>query len=816
MPSNKHKPYIKTFGKVNLKDVASVGGKNASLGEMFQKLTPRGIRVPDGFAITADGYWRFLDGSGLRKQIKTIMKGLDAHNLGDLAKRGKAVREAIVAAPMPGDLAEEIREAYAALCKKYGANLDTAVRSSATAEDLPGASFAGQQETFLNIRGQEALLNATRRCFASLFTDRAIVYRTEKKFDHLKVALSVGVQQMVRSDVASAGVMFTIDTESGFKDAILINAAWGLGESVVQGKVNPDQYYVYKPMLAKGFKPIIGKSMGSKERKMIYSTVKGSPTKTIVVSHKERREFCLSDKEVLQLATWGAEIEKYYSKLSGHHEPMDIEWAKDGKTGKLYIVQARPETVQAEKDPNVLETYHLGAHGHALVTGTSIGSKIGKGRVRVIHDIRNIASFKDGEVLVTGMTDPDWVPVMKRASAIVTDSGGRTCHAAIVSRELGTPAVVGTRIATKTLKSGRDVTVSCAEGEEGKVYGGLLPFTVSRLKLGGLKRPKTQVLMNIGEPDMAFEQSFIPNDGVGLARTEFIFTDYIKAHPMALLHPEKVASPRVRRELEELTSGYKNGKEYFVSRLAEGIGCLAAAFYPKPVIVRTSDFKTNEYAKLVGGQPFEPAEDNPMIGWRGASRYYDPKYREAFLLECAAFRKVREEMGLTNVIVMIPFCRTPDEGKEVLKTMASVGLKQGSGKDGLKVYVMIEIPSNIILAEQYADLFDGFSIGSNDLTQLTLGVDRDSSYVAHLYNERNKAVYDSLSRVIRIAKKRHVKIGICGQAPSDFPEFAEFLVREGIDSISLNPDTVVKTTLRILKTEKKMKGRKGPSLTRSG
>ena len=795
--------YVKFFEDIGMDDVALVGGKNASLGEMVCNLEKRGIPVPGGFAVTAAAYWRFLDASGLRPRIKGALKGLDVRDVNQLAERGSIVRQTILAADMPADLREAVVAAYRELCvRSKKKNADVAVRSSATAEDLPGASFAGQQDTYLNIRGDFAIVDAVRRCFASLFTNRAIVYREEKGFDHLKVALSVGVQQMVRSDLASAGVMFTIDTESGFADAILINAAYGLGESVVQGKVNPDQYYVFKPTLKEKFRPIIGKTLGSKETKIDYSIEGASTIRTVTVPAEDRKRFCLTDDEVLTLAKWGVAIEDYYSKRAGGWQPMDIEWAKDGESGKLFIVQARPETVQAQKDRKVLEEYVMQQKGKVLVRGLSVGMKIAKGKVRVIRDVHDMSSFKDGEVLVAEMTDPDWVPIMKRAAAIVTNSGGRTCHAAIVSREMGTPAVVGTGNGTAVLKDGMEVTISCAEGEEGRVYEGLLPFVVNVTKLTGFKKPQTQIMMNIAEPELAFDHSFIPNEGVGLARIEFIFINYIKAHPMALLHPEKVPDEKVRLQLDELTSGYGDRASFVVDRLAEGVGRLAAAFYPKDVIVRASDFKTNEYAGLIGGDVFEPKESNPMIGWRGASRYYDPKFKEAFLLECKAFKKVRDEMGLTNLIVMIPFCRTPEEGKEVLKTMAEAGLVRG--KNGLRVYVMVEIPSNIILAEEFADVFDGFSIGSNALTQLTLGVDRDSSLVARLYDEQNDAVTRSIRQVIRIAKKKKVKIGICGQAPSDFPEFAEFLVREGIDSISLNPDTVLKTSIRIERLERRL------------
>jgi len=800
----KRELFVYPFNKLGMGDVALVGGKNASLGEMFRKLGNRGVRVPDGFAVSSAAYWHFIDSAGLRGKIKKELAGLDVSDVDDLARRGRRVRDMILAADMPEDLAEAIIVGYGALSKKYKMRTcDVAVRSSATAEDLPGASFAGQQETFLNIHGNRALVDSVRRCFASLFTNRAIVYREEKGFDHLKVALSVGVQKMVRSDLASAGVMFTVDTETGFRDVVLINAAYGLGESVVQGSVNPDQYYIFKPTLVKGSRPIVGRDIGTKEIRIEYSLEGRSPIRTVPVAAEDRRRYCLTDDEVLQLAKWGMIIEEYYSKLAGHDQPMDIEWAKDGRSGRLFIVQARPETVHSERDPNVLEEYILKEKGKVLASGLSVGFKIGQGKVRVIRDTRDMSKFKAGEVLVTEMTDPDWVPIMKKAAAIVTNSGGRTCHAAIVSRELGTPAVVGTRDATTRLKAGIEVTASCAEGEEGKIFAGLLPFEVRRTQLKKFRQPKTQVMMNIGEPDLAFEHSFIPNSGVGLARIEFVFTNFIKAHPLAIMNYSKLKKQEDKDAIDELAFAYKNRKEFFVGRLTEGIGRIAAAFWPNDVIVRTSDFKSNEYAGLIGGHQFEPKESNPMIGWRGASRYYDPKYEPAFLLECEAFRRVRDEMGLTNVVMMIPFCRTPEEGKKVLKTMEKAGLKRG--KNGLQVYVMVEIPSNIILADQFAKIFDGFSIGSNDLTQLTLGVDRDSELVSHLYDERNDAVYDSLRQVIKTARRTKTKIGICGQAPSDYPEFAEFLVRERIDSISLNPDTVMKTTLRVVKMEEKLR-----------
>lgn len=799
-------PFVRHFREIDMRDVPSVGGKNASLGEMFQHLTKKGIRVPDGFATTADAFRFYITENRLDALIRDTLKGLNIKSLKSLQAAGLKIRTAIQNGKIPHEMERQIAAAYRDLSKREGVGkpIDVAVRSSATAEDLPGASFAGQQDTYLNIRGEKDVLDAIRRCFASLFTDRAIAYRQEKGFDHLKVALSCGVQKMVRSDKASAGVMFTIDTESGFRDVVLINAAWGLGESVVQGQVSPDQYFVFKPLLTNPANdPIISRRIGAKEQKIIYAEGRnvGRPIKTVAVAPKDQRAACLTDAEILTLAKWGVEIEKYYSEIAKTDRPMDTEWAKDGVTGKLYIVQARPETVQAGKDRAKIRSFKLTKTGKILTQGLSVGSGIGKGVVRVVKDVHSLKQFNDGDILVTHMTDPDWVPVMKRAGAIVTDSGGRTCHAAIVARELGTPAVVGTGNATKALKAGRKVTVSCAEGETGHVYDGLLPFEVEEMDLSSLKKPKTRIMMNIAQPDLAFKYSFIPNSGVGLARTEFIFTDHIKVHPLALMHMDKVDA-KTKKEIEEITYPYKDKKAFFVDKLSEGVAMLAAAFYPNDVIVRMSDFKSNEYASLVGGTQYEPKESNPMIGWRGASRYYEGAYREAFMLECKAIKKVREEIGLDNVIVMIPFCRTPKEGELVLKTMAEAGLIRG--KKGLKVYVMVEIPSNIILADKYADLFDGFSIGSNDLTQLTLGVDRDSELVSRIYDEQNEAVETSIASVIKAAKKKGIKIGICGQAPSDYPEFAKFLVREGIDSISLNPDSVYKTTQAILKTEQEI------------
>lgn len=787
--------FIRWFSEVTNRDVGLVGGKNASLGEMVRTVAKQGVSVPDGFAITAQAYFHVLDKSGVRRQIRQILAGLNTHNMTNLADRGKKVRKAILTAPFPKDLEEEIRLAYRELERREGKNVDVAVRSSATAEDLPDASFAGQQETFLNIRGEAALLSAAHRCFASLFTNRAISYRHDKKFSHFKVGLSIGVQKMVRSDLGTSGVMFSLDTESGFRDVVLINAAYGLGENVVQGAVNPDEFTVFKPMLAKGFPAIIGKRVGEKTIKKIYTTDPAEPIKDVPVAKADRERFCLSDAEVLKLARWAVQIEKHYKK------PMDMEWAKDGQNGKLYIVQARPETVQSRRDVTQVATSSLSRQGRVITTGLPVGSTIGQGKARVILDAKHIREFKAGEVLVTDITDPDWEPIMKIASAIVTNRGGRTSHAAIVSRELGIPAVVGTNNATRVIKTGRKVTVSSAEGEQGKVYDGLLPFTVTKVNVKNLRRPKTKIMMILGTPEEAFKHSFLPNDGIGLCREEFITASWIGIHPMALLKYPRLKDAKAVREIAKRTAGYRSPKQFYIEKLAQGIGTMAAAFYPKPVILRFSDFKTNEYAGLVGGKEFEPHEENPMIGWRGASRYYSPAYEAAFALECAAIKIVRERFGLTNLKVMVPVCRTVEEGKLVLATMAKYGLKQHV--KGLQVYVMAEVPSNAILAEEFAKIFDGFSIGSNDLTQLTLAVDRDSSLVSHIYDERNEAVKRLMVMAIKGAHKHGKPIGICGQAPSDYPELARFLVEQGIDTISLNPDSVVKTTLALGKLRAK-------------
>ncbi len=790
------------FKELGIKDVPLVGGKNASLGEMYQKLTKKKVRIPNGFAVTAYAYHYLTEQAGIKDDIKRILKGLDPHNIRDLQARGHKVRQTILNAEFPEDLNEAIIKAYRKMEKMYGKHCDTAVRSSATAEDLPDASFAGQQETFLNIRGDHDLLEACKKCFASLFTDRAIAYREEKGYDHFTIGLSIAVQKMVRSDVASSGVMFSIDTESGFKDAVLINSAYGLGENVVQGAVNPDEFYVFKPTLKEGYKPILTKRLGEKKIKMIYSEGGAkSPVRNVPVDKNMRKTFSINDDEVLQLARWASIIEDHYSKEAGHFKPMDMEWAKDGEDGKLYIVQARPETVQSQKDYTVLEDYILtDKRTKVLTSGAPVGSKIANGRANVIHHAEEIHQFKKGDILVTDMTDPDWVPIMKIASAIVTNRGGRTCHAAIVSRELGIPCVVGTNDATKVIKKGKKVTVAC-EGESGNVYEGALKYRVKKTDIKNLKRPKTKIMMNLGSPELAFESSFIPNDGVGLARLEFIINSYIKIHPLALLNYNKLEDEDVIAQIDEITEGYSNKADFFVDKLAQGVATIAAAYYPKDVIVRLSDFKSNEYANLIGGENYEPVEDNPMIGWRGASRYYDPKYRAAFALECKAMKKVREEMGLTNLKLMVPFCRTVTEGEKVLAEMKKNGLERG--KNGLEVYVMCEIPNNVIQGEAFCKIFDGFSIGSNDLTQLTLGVDRDSELVRHVFDERDEGVKEMVRQIIKIGKKKGKKVGICGQAPSDYPEFARFLAKEGIDSMSLNPDTVIKTTLDLTRKPKK-------------
>lgn len=795
--------YIRWFNELTIDDVPLVGGKNASLGEMYRELTQQGIKIPNGFAITAEAYRYVLDQAGAWDLLHEALDELDPDNVADLAKRARKAREIIYAAPLPEDLENEILNAFAQLRQEYGEDLSVAVRSSATAEDLPTASFAGQQDTYLNIRGDQALLDACKRCFASLFTDRAIHYRIDQGFDHFKLALSIGIMKMVRSDLDASGVMFSLDTESGFSDVVFITGAYGLGENVVQGAVDPDEFYVHKPTFEQGHRAVLRRTLGAKKIKMVYSEGRTrESTRNIVTSAQERGHFCISDQDALALADYAIKIEKHYSAKAGHARPMDMEWAKDGIDGQLYIVQARPETVESQRRGMALEQYTLKQKAAPIVTGRSVGSKIAVGKVRVIERLEQLSEFNSGDVLVADITTPDWEPVMKIASAIVTNRGGRTCHAAIIARELGVPAVIGCDNATTAIKNEALVTVSCAEGDIGKIYEGRLDFEITSTDLSGLQRPQTQIMLNIGNPELAFKTSFLPNDGVGLARMEFIITEYIKAHPMALLHPDKVQDPGELEQLRKLTGPYETGKEFFIRQLSEGVGTIAAAFYPKPVVVRMSDFKTNEYATLLGGRWFEFDEANPMIGFRGASRYTHPAYAEGFALECEAMKRVRDDMGLTNVILMIPFCRRVQEARRVLEYMSQLGLKRG--ENGLKIYVMCEIPNNVIQIDAFAEHFDGFSIGSNDLTQLTLGVDRDSSIVAEDFDERDPGVKEMIRLAVEGARRTGRHSGLCGQAPSDYPEMAEFLVEIGIDSMSLNPDTVLKTTQQVLATEQRL------------
>ncbi len=796
--------YIRWFKEIGIGDVPLVGGKNASLGEMYRELTEKGVKIPNGFAITVDGYRHLLSETGIAERMEKALEGVNKEDISDLATRGKIVRDLVLGAGMPDDLWAEIKGAYDKLCEEYGENTDVAVRSSATAEDLPTASFAGQQETYLNVRGYPALREACSKCFASLFTDRAISYRIDKGFGQFSVGLSIGVMKMVRSDLASSGVIFTLDTETGFRDVVFITASYGLGENIVQGAVNPDEYYVFKPTLRQGFKAIIRKEQGEKEKKLIYGQGGSKElTRNVEVPMEDRARFCLTDDEILKLATYATAIEDHYSGKFGHEMPMDIEWAKDGESGELYVVQSRPETVQSQKPMDVLETYALERRGKVLAEGRSVGSKIASGRARVIKDVTNLPLFRPGEILVSNNTTPDWEPVMKVAAAIVTNLGGRTSHAAIVSRELGIPAVVGTDNATSVIHDGAMITVSCAEGDDGFVYEGELPFHVERLRLRDLERPRTKMMMNLGNPEEAFALSFIPNDGVGLARMEFVISSYIRVHPMALLHPDKVQDRGEIEEIERLTSAYPDKARYFIEKLAHGMATIAAAFFPKDVIVRLSDFKTNEYTALLGGRYFEPEEHNPMLGFRGASRYYSDRYRDAFGLECQAVRMARDEMGLVNLVPMIPFCRRVKEAEKVLETMEVNGLKRG--ENGLRVYIMCEIPNNVLLMDEFSRYFDGFSIGSNDLTQLVLGIDRDSELLAQEFDERDPGVLKAMSMAVHGAKRNGRHSGICGQAPSDYPEIAEFLVREGIDSISVNPDSLMRITLKVAKMEQTLR-----------
>ena len=795
--------FIRWFSDIGIAEVALVGGKNASLGEMVRELGAQGVRVPNGFAVTAEAYRYLLDQSHAWQGLHDALDGLDVKDVDDLARRAQRAREIINGAALPDDLAQQIVSAYARLRAEYGEQVTLAVRSSATAEDLPTASFAGQHETFLNISGEARLLDSIRQCFASLFMDRAIAYRVDHGIDHFKVYQSVGVMKMVRSDCAASGVIFTLDTESGFRDVVFITGAYGLGENVVQGTVDPDEFYVFKPTLQQGHRVVLRRKLGGKQIRMVYAKAAGRErTRNMPTPPESQARYCISDDEVLELSDAAIKIEDHYSRKAGHATPMDIEWAKDGVDGQLYIVQARPETVASRKPPGMIEEYRLDAKGSLCVSGRAVGGKIASGRARVINDVSELNQFQPGEVLVADTTMPDWGTVMKIAAAVVTNRGGRTCHAAIVAREMGIPAVVGCDHATTSIHTGDEITVSCAEGSVGHVYAGLLPFTTTSTDVTSLERPQTHLMVNLGNPDIAFQTSLLPNDGVGLARMEFIIAEHIHAHPMALVHPEKIEDASVRGEIARLTHLFAKPADYFVRELSEGVGTIAAAFYPKPVIVRMSDFKTNEYASLLGGRWFEPSEANPMLGFRGASRYAHPAYAEGFALECAAMKRVRDEMGLSNVKLMIPFCRRVEEGKRVLQTMAAHGLARGV--NGLEIYVMCEIPNNVIQIDAFAQLFDGFSIGSNDLTQLVLGVDRDSDIVAFDFDERDPGVKMMIRQTIEGARRNHRHAGICGQAPSDYPEMAEYLVELGIDAMSVTPDTLLKITRDVLAVEARL------------
>ena len=799
--------HIRWFKELGINDVSLVGGKNASLGEMYQNLTTEGVCIPNGFAITVEAYRYVLDHNGAWQPLHAALDGLDPDNIKDLQARGAKARAIVYGCSLPEDLKTAILQSYAQLKQEYGENISLAVRSSATAEDSPQASFAGQNDTYLNIATDDDLLDAYKRCLASNFTDRSIHYKYDNGFDYYKVYLAVVVMKMVRSDIGASGVMFSLDTETGFRDVVFINAALGLGENVVQGTIDPDSFYVHKPSFLQGYRAVLKRSLGSKAKKMIFAgelntgNIAVEYTKNIDTPREERTRFCISDADVMVLADYAIKVENHYSGKAGFYKPMDMEWAKDGIDGRLYIVQARPETVESQKKGSVLEIYHLKQRSTVLLKGRAVGTRIGAGKARVINDAKHLSDFQPGEVLVSDTTAPDWEPVMKTAAAIVTSRGGRTCHAAIVSRELGIPAIVGTANAADKIETGTPITISCAEGETGNVYEGILGFDIQHTDLSQLGHPKTKIMMNLGNPDQAFSLASLPVDGIGLARMEFIINEYIKVHPMALVHPEKV-DDATREKIAALSIAYNDPADFFVKTLAEGVATIAAAVYPKPCVVRMSDFKSNEYATLLGGQYFEPEEDNPMIGFRGASRYTHSAYAEGFALECAAMKRVRDEIGLTNVKLMIPFCRRVEEGEKVLAAMASHGLKRG--ENGLEVYVMCEIPNNVILIDAFAKLFDGFSIGSNDLTQLTLGVDRDSEIVAFDFDERDPGVKQMIRLAVEGAKRNGRHSGICGQAPSDYPEMAEFLVEIGIDSISLNPDAVLATTRHVLEVEKRL------------
>jgi pyruvate,water dikinase len=800
--------YVRWFSDIRLGDVSVVGGKNASLGELYSTLSKQGIRVPNGFALTAEAYRDALTAAKASSRLHRLLDNLDKRNVDVLANRATEAREIIYQATATGPLREQIDRAYRQLETEYGANVAVAVRSSATAEDLPSASFAGQHESFLNVSGTDELFEACRRCFASIFTDRAISYRVDNGFDHFKVALSVGVMKMLRSDRAASGVIFTLDTESGFRDVVFVTGVYGLGENIVQGTVDPDEFYVHKPTFRAGRRAVLSRSLGRKQLRMIY-VERGGGTENVPVSEAERERFCIADAEVLKLAGDAIRIEDHYSKSAGHPMPMDIEWAKDGDDGQLYIIQARPETVVSQRALTGFETYALGASGTVLAMGRAVGEKIAAGSVRVIADAHQLTEFKPGEVLVAESTTPDWEPVMKISAGIVTERGGRTCHAAIVARELGIPAVVGAADAKKALKTGGMVTVSCAEGEIGRVYEGALPIKTAHVELSEVKRPRTEIMLNLGNPELAFRTAMLPNDGVGLARMEFIISEHIKVHPMALVSSAKVISAQARQEIQKLVRNYPKPADYFIEKLSEGIGMIGAAFYPKPVIVRLSDFKTNEYARLLGGEGFEPKEENPMLGFRGAARYAHPAYAAGFALECAALRRVREDMGLTNVRIMVPFCRRVEEAQRVLVAMASHGLKRG--ENGLEIYVMCEIPNNVIQIDAFAKLFDGFSIGSNDLTQLTLGVDRDSEIVAFDFDERDPGMLEMLRLAVIGAKRNGRHVGICGEAPANYPEIARYLTRLGIDSISVNPSSILRTMQVVSDAEKATTANSAPS-----
>ena len=799
--------YIRFFSEIGVDDVASVGGKSASLGEMYRALKDQGVRVPNGYAITAGAYRYLLKQAGIEKALRETLGGVRENDVSTLTTAGAKARKLVYEAEFPDDLRQEILRAYSELKKEYGNNLSLAVRSSATAEDLPTASFAGQQETYLNVRNEDELIDTCRQCFASLFTDRAISYRAQRGFDHFDVALSITVMKMVRSDIGASGVMFSLDTESGFRDVVFINAAWGLGENIVQGAIEPDEFYVHKPTYEAGYRAVLRRRLGSKHLTMVYADKgDGERVRNVATPDEKRSRYSITDEDVMTLADYAIKIERHYSERAGEPRPMDMEWAKDGEDGLIYMVQARPETVASQQQANVLEHYALKEHGKPILTGRAVGSKIASGPVRVARDLTALAEFKPGEVLVTDTTTPDWEPVMKDAAAIVTNRGGRTCHAAIVARELGIPAIVGTSEATKVLKQGQAVTISCAEGDTGNVYDGELEFDVERTDLSALPRPETRIMVNLGNPALAFKTALMPSDGVGLARLEFIINESIKAHPLALLHPDRVTDAGAREQIDQLLRGYEDGRHFFVQRLSEAVGMIGAAFYPRPVVVRLSDFKSNEYAALIGGRDFEPHEENPMIGFRGASRYAHPKYAEAFELECAAMKRVRETMGLTNVILMLPFVRRVAEADAVLELMKKFGLERGV--NDLQIYAMCEIPNNVIQIDEFAKRFDGFSIGSNDLTQLTLGVDRDSEIVAAAFDERDPGVMQMIRMAVEGCKRNGIHSGLCGQAPSDYPEIARFLVEVGIESMSLNPDTVLATTQQILAMEQEL-GRTG-------